>query len=154
MTLTIFPNFFSSSFRAAGLMLRFLIHLRLSFAGRDKDLISFFWMLRSMFPNSVCWKFCLFSNMHLCKKSGSCSCMKLYVDPLFDSIDLSICLFLCWYHNGLLLPQPCSIIKIRYSDSSCRIPFVQHWFDCPLSFVFLYKFWIFWICETQYWNFY
>jgi hypothetical protein len=74
--------------RVSSLTLRSLIHFKLIFV---HGLASVFYIWISNFPNTICWRGCLFSKVcfcFLCPKSGCCSCVCLFLDVLVYSIDL------------------------------------------------------------------
>jgi hypothetical protein len=61
---------------------------------RDSDTVSVLYMWLSSFPNTICWRGCLFYNVcfwWLCWESGGCNCMISGSSSLFCC---SFCLFL------------------------------------------------------------
>lgn len=63
---------------------------------RDKGLASFLYMYLSKNVQHIFWKMLFFSDVCLglvCQSSGSCSCIKLYLSPVFWSIDLCVCFY-------------------------------------------------------------
>jgi hypothetical protein len=71
---------------------------------RDRDLVSVFYMWLSSFPNTICWRGYLFSNICfwcLCQNSEGCSCVGLLISGSF--ILLHWCfLFLCQTNKTIL----------------------------------------------------
>lgn len=80
---------FLHGLRASNLLLESLIHLNFKRVW-DRDVV--FSICRySIFPNIFDQRGYLFSNMSLlflCQRWDSCICVCLYLDPLFDSVDL------------------------------------------------------------------
>jgi hypothetical protein len=87
------------------------------------------------FPYNSCWRNYLLYNVgfwHLCQKSDRRKCVDLFLDLHFYSIDLCMCLFLCWYHAAFFFFYYDSVVKfeVRYCDSSQSIAlFAQDCFD-------------------------
>jgi hypothetical protein len=122
---------------------------------RDRDLVLVFYMWISNFPNTLCWRGCLFSSMyfwHFCQKSDDNSCVDLFLDLLFFSIGLHVCFCACpmWF-----LFQCFAVwFELRILTFLCVPLHVQDCFGCLGSFIFLYEFLgFFYFCDEWNWNF-
>jgi hypothetical protein len=72
MSLSACSMFSYNIFKVSDLKLRSLIHFELVLVQGDRDLVSIFYRWISSFPNTICWRDCLFSNTSfwlLCQKS-------------------------------------------------------------------------------------
>jgi hypothetical protein len=121
-----------------------------------RDLVSVFYMWISSFPNPICWRGCLFSNVclwHLCQEPDGY--MGLFWGALLQSIDLHVCFF--QYHAVLVTTTPQYNLK-----SSTVIPPKLFFFlrMLWLAGIFCARMWIlgfffvFYFCEERHSNFY
>jgi hypothetical protein len=134
-------GFSSSSFKVLHLTFKSLIHFELIFVqGKRWGLFLVFCMWISSFPNTICFRDCLFSKVtfwYLCQKWDNWSCMGLFLDLLFYSIDQCVCF--CANTMLFLLLWLCHIISFRYCDTSSIVLFNKYCFGHSESFTLPYK---------------
>ena len=101
----VLPMFSSRSFMVSCLIFRSLSHFEfILYMVLACVLTSLIYMWLSNFPNTTCWRDCLFPIVYsclLCWRLIVPSCVSLFLGSLFCSI-WSICLFLCQYHAVLI----------------------------------------------------